>query len=74
MSFFLLSRNFIGTITVIENIRGLPAAYLMGNEINLPTERFTQALLQVGWMTEVTRSHGIKLVLKKSNLLRSLSS
>ncbi|OMJ30151.1 hypothetical protein AYI69_g306, partial [Smittium culicis] len=30
---------------------GLPAAYLKGNGINLPTERSTQALLQVGWIT-----------------------
>ncbi|OMJ18585.1 hypothetical protein AYI69_g6949 [Smittium culicis] len=42
----------------------LPAAYLKGNGINFPTERSTQELLQVGWMTEVTSSHGIKLVNK----------
>ncbi|OMJ30432.1 hypothetical protein AYI69_g18 [Smittium culicis] len=48
---------------------GLPAAYLKGIVINLPTERSTQVLLQVGWMTEVKSSHGIKLVPTKFNSL-----
>ncbi|OMJ15516.1 hypothetical protein AYI69_g8167 [Smittium culicis] len=62
-------------VLIIKNSSaGLPAAYLKGNGINIPTERSTQALLQVGWMTEVTSSHGIKLVLTKLNSLRSLSS
>ncbi|OLY85774.1 hypothetical protein AYI68_g25 [Smittium mucronatum] len=45
-----------------------------GKGYNLPTERSPQALLQVGWMTEVTCSHELSSLSTNNSSLELLSS
>ncbi|OMJ16416.1 hypothetical protein AYI69_g7845 [Smittium culicis] len=57
------------TRMLINSSVGLPAAYLKVNGINLPTERSTQTLLQVGWMSEVKSSLGIVIICSKTEFV-----